>query len=87
VFHARGFHLFERTSAAGQILSAGGAVEKLVDKRDDHAPFADGRRDALAGPERACEEKVNASCPAELPAPMMWMSRPWVEPASLRAAP
>ena len=36
---------------------------------------------------RACVEKNIAACPAELPAPMMCTSRPWVLGASLRAAP
>ena len=36
---------------------------------------------------RAWEEKNSAACPAELPAPTMWTSRPWVAGASLRAAP
>ena len=36
---------------------------------------------------RAWFEKKIAACPAELPAPTMWMSRPWVLAASLRAAP
>ncbi len=36
---------------------------------------------------RACVEKFRAACPAELPAPTMWTSRPWVFGASLRAAP
>ena len=36
---------------------------------------------------RAWLEKKSAACPAELPAPMMWMSSPWVSGASLRAAP
>jgi hypothetical protein len=36
---------------------------------------------------RACEEKNSAAWPAEFPAPMIWMSRPWVCGASLRAAP
>jgi hypothetical protein len=36
---------------------------------------------------RACDEKNSAACPAELPAPMTWTSRPWVFAASLRAAP
>ena len=36
---------------------------------------------------RACVEKNSAACPAELPAPTMWTSRPWVFGASLRAAP
>jgi hypothetical protein len=36
---------------------------------------------------RACAEKNIAAWPAELPAPMMKMSRPWVFAASLRAAP
>src|SRR5215218_4251343 len=31
-------------------------------------------------------EKNMAACPAELPAPTMWTSRPWVFTASLRAA-
>ncbi len=36
---------------------------------------------------RACVEKNIAAWPAELPAPMMWTSRPWVLGASLREAP
>ena len=36
---------------------------------------------------RAWVEKNIAAWPAELPAPMMLMSRPWVFAASLRAAP
>ena len=36
---------------------------------------------------RAWVEKNSAACPAELPAPTMWTSRPWVFGASLRAAP
>jgi len=32
-------------------------------------------------------EKNMAACPAELPAPTMWTSRPYVATASLRAAP
>ena len=36
---------------------------------------------------RAWLEKNIAACPAELPAPTMWTSRPWVFAASLRAAP
>ena len=36
---------------------------------------------------RAWVEKKRAACPAELPAPTMWTSRPWVFAASLRAAP
>ena len=32
-------------------------------------------------------EKARAACPAELPAPTMWTSRPWVLGASLRDAP
>ena len=36
---------------------------------------------------RAWVEKCMAACPAELPAPTMWTSRPWVLGASLRAAP
>ena len=36
---------------------------------------------------RAWVEKNSAACPAELPAPTMWMSWPWVFGASLRAAP
>ena len=35
----------------------------------------------------ACVEKKSAACPAELPAPTMWMSSPWAFDASLRAAP
>jgi hypothetical protein len=31
--------------------------------------------------------KNSAACPAELPAPTIWTSRPWVFDASLRAAP
>ncbi len=36
---------------------------------------------------RAWFEKNSAAWPAELPAPTMWMSRPCVFGASLRAAP
>ena len=36
---------------------------------------------------RAWLAKNIAACPAELPAPMRWMSRPWVVLASLREAP
>ena len=36
---------------------------------------------------RAWLEKNIAAWPAELPAPTMWTSRPWVFGASLRAAP
>jgi hypothetical protein len=36
---------------------------------------------------RAWLAKNSDACPAELPAPTMWMSRPWVPAASLRAAP
>ena len=36
---------------------------------------------------RAWLAKKIAACPAELPAPMMCTSRPWVFAASLRAAP
>ena len=36
---------------------------------------------------RAWVEKNSAAWPAELPAPMMWMSMPCVLDASLRAAP
>ena len=36
---------------------------------------------------RAWLEKNSAACPAELPEPTMWTSKPWVLGASLRAAP
>ena len=36
---------------------------------------------------RAWLAKNSAACPAELPAPTMWTSRPCVLGASLRAAP
>jgi hypothetical protein len=36
---------------------------------------------------RAWFAKKSAACPAELPAPMMWTSKPCVLDASLRAAP
>ena len=36
---------------------------------------------------RAWAEKYIAAWPAELPAPMMWTSSPWVLGASLREAP
>jgi hypothetical protein len=36
---------------------------------------------------RAWREKNMAACPAELPAPTMCTSCPWVPAASLRAAP
>ena len=36
---------------------------------------------------RAWLAKNSAACPAELPAPTIWTSRPWALDASLRAAP